>query len=203
MTAHAAFLLVVATSFVAAEPQPARGAVPAELQGTWRLASADAGGAALPLPDPKPVLVVEGGRLLYGGEEIARVSADPSTDPKVIDLRFRGPDRVYEGIYAVKEGELKVCLNGRSEGLMERPGVFSAEGQPGWRLLTFRREERGAEGASGFVGVVLRFDAHRREVLIDDALDGSPAKKAGLRKGDVLLDVGGAAVTDLLAAVDA
>ena len=203
MFAGIVYLFAAANLLAADRPSDIRKG-PAELQGTWRLVSVEAEAGAFSLPDPRPGLVIKGDRVRYGGEEIARVSADPATNPKVFDLRFAKPERVYEGVYTVKKDSLKICLNGRSEGVKERPDSFSIKDHPSWRLLSFERVKTGSAGpGTGFVGLALRIDKERKEVIVEQVLDGGPAKKAGLRKDDVLLDVGGARVTDLLSAVQA
>ncbi len=91
--------------------------------------------------------------------------------------------------------------------MKERPHVLSTRGKDTWRLLTFRRVASGgaAEGGDdrGYIGLALMFDKDRKEVVVTDALDGGPAAKAGLRKGDVVLAVAGAEVASMLAAVEA
>src|SRR4051812_48422925 len=126
--------LLLAAPLVAAGP-------PADLQGGWRLVAveAEAEAGSVPLPDPRPALVIKGDKLLHGGTEIARLTADPVADPKVLDLRFATPDRTYEGIYALDKDTLRVCLNGRSDGVKERPGSFSLDGHPAWRVLKLER----------------------------------------------------------------
>src|SRR4051794_14850471 len=79
------------------EPDGAKG--PAELQGCWKLVSVEVGGNAVdPLGGGEPRLVVRGEKVLYGGAEVARLAADPSTSPRVVDLTFRDPEGVYEGV---------------------------------------------------------------------------------------------------------
>src|SRR5262245_4102763 len=112
---------------------------PAELQGVWRLVSVEAGDEQIGLPEPGPVLIFENERVLYGGEAIARISADAAASPKAIDLRFIKPERDYEGVYAVETDTLKLCLNGQTEGVKERPDSFAVKDHPTWRLLSFKR----------------------------------------------------------------
>ena len=195
MIAPLSFLLL-ATPLVGADP-------PADLRGAWRLTAAEAEAAGVPLTDPRPTVEIQGDKVLYGGKEIATLTADPKADPRVIDLRFTGPDKTYEGIYRLDKGTLAICLNGQSEGVKERPSGFELTGRPAWRLLTFEKikpEEVGP--AAGFVGVVLMFAEKTREVVIQETIDRSPARAAGLRKGDILLAVGGTAVEDLPGAVN-
>src|SRR5262245_15785153 len=109
----AGICLVLGAALLGQPPADAK-KVPAELRGAWRLDSVRTDAGDIMLSDPRPTLVIESERLLYGGEEVARLSADATTDPKIVDLRFRGPERVYEGIYKLDKEELKICLNGRS-----------------------------------------------------------------------------------------
>ena len=196
--ASAAVCLAIAVA--AGRPDEGKKA-PAELQGCWKLVSLEAGGNAIdPLGGGEPRLVVKGDKVLYGGAEVARLTADPSTSPKVIDLTFADPEGVYEGVYAVEKGTLKLCLN-KTAGAKDRPSKFSTAGQADWRLLVFEREEAApkdpTEGLAAFAGVRLRSDKDTKAVVVDAPLKGSPADKAGLKAGDVILKVGGTAVTDL------
>lgn len=190
---------------LAADPSAEPGTAAAEVQGTWRLVSVEAEAGSVELPEARPLLTIEGDRVLFGGEEFARVSADSTTQPKVFDLRFPDPQRTYEGIYTASKDSLKVCLNGRAEGVKERPNSFALVEQPVRRLLTFERVTVGQDvvAGNGFVGMALRRDEDRNEILIQNVLEGSPAKKAGLRPDDVLVNVAGDAVTDLRSAVEA
>jgi serine protease Do len=100
---------------------------------------------------------------------------------------------------------LKVCLNRRSDGVKERPDALSTKGHDDWRLLIFRRLDDGdGDGElSGFLGLALNFDEEHKRVMVDDTLEGSPAAKAGLKKGDVVESIGGEGVAGLREAVAA
>ena len=50
--------------------------------------------------------------------------------------------------------------------------------------------------------MALMFDGDTKRVVVQSALDGSPAKAAGLRKDDVVLSIGGTGVESLRGAVD-
>jgi S1-C subfamily serine protease len=111
---------------------------------------------------------------------------------------------VFEGVYAVEKDTLKVCVNKETGSVKNRPGGLSTEGQASWRLMVFERvkpEDAGGPEA-GFVGIQLRMDADRG-VVVDAALDKSPAQAAGLKKDDVVLRIGGRDVADLQATVEA
>jgi uncharacterized protein (TIGR03067 family) len=189
------FLLLTAPLLAAAPPK--------DLQGGWRLVAVDAEAGPVDLPENKPCLVIDGDRVRHGNQEVARLTADPAADPKVIDLKFGGPDRTYEGIYTIEKDTLKLCLNGQSEGVKERPTDFALDGHAAWRRLTFERiKPADATPGPAFVGLVLMFDESTKGVVVQMALDGSPAKAAGLQKGDVLLTVAGNSFDSLRGAID-
>jgi uncharacterized protein (TIGR03067 family) len=186
-----------------ADDPPGKG--PAELQGSWKLVSVETDGTANdPVGGGRPRGVIKGDTISYGGKVIIRFTADPASTPRVIDLKFRDPEKVYEGVYVIEKDTLKVCLNGRADA-KDRPGAFATKGQPDWRLLVFEREKAApanpGEGATGYAGVRLRADAGT--VVVDAPIKGSPAEKAGLKAGDVILKVGAAAATDLEGTVKA
>jgi len=207
MIARAAWILAVSFTLAGASLADDKKSVP-ELQGAWKLTTVVGEAGESDFSDSPPTLIIRGEELLYGGEKIASIVADPATDPKVIDLRFPGAggadsERVYEGIYAIDKDSLKICLNARSDGAKERPDSFSTKDHLARRLLTLRKAKDGEkEGGRGYVGLALAFNDEREEIIINDVLEGGPAKKAGLRKDDVLLELGGAAATDLRGVVD-
>jgi uncharacterized protein (TIGR03067 family) len=201
-------LSIIACSFLVAAPAPADAPAdkePAELQGSWRLESLDSDAGDLGLGLPEVRWVIQGTKVKYGGEEVADLTADPKATPKILNLSFLDSKKTYEGIYSVEKDTLKICLNAHSEGVKERPTDFSIEGKENLRLLVFRREKEAAEGtggATGYVGLMLKFDQDKKEVVITDTLPKGPAEKAGLQKEDVVLKVGDVDVTDLSSAVN-
>jgi uncharacterized protein (TIGR03067 family) len=201
-----AVLLVAALALAASSPAEA-GAEKAlaALQGTWTLVSLESDGEVQEFPDRPPRWVIKGKDVRYAGQPLAALAIDPTTTPRNIDLTFRNPKRVYEGVYAVDGDTLKVCVNRLTEGVKERPLGFATRGKRDWRLLIFKRDKAGAgdgvEGLPGFVGMALQGGG--KELLVSQVLDGSPAKKAGLKKDDVLLQVGATEATDLRTAVEA
>ena len=192
-----ACVLIVASPTLSAEPGT-------ELEGTWRLVSVEGNGKALPLTAGHPRWAIRGDKVQYGGEDLATLTADLASTPKTLDLKFVSPSREFEGIYAIEGDTLKVCLNTQADGVKERPLVFSTKGKESWRLLVFKRDAgEEADDLRGFVGMALNLSADTGELVIGEVLDDSPAKKAGLRKGDVLLEIAGAAAKELRPAVAA
>jgi uncharacterized protein (TIGR03067 family) len=208
MLLRIAMLLLLAAPLRAAD-RPAETKAdkgPAELQGTWKLVSIEIKGEASDLSVGQPRWVITGDKVLYGGDELAALTAHISATPKLLDVQLLSPKRVLEGIYAVEKDTLRICLNKQTEGVKERPHAFSTKDQENWRLLVFERERSDVnanEGLTGFVGVALRLDAERQEVVVNEALGDSPAKKAGLKKDDVVLKVAGGEVTTLRSTVEA
>jgi uncharacterized protein (TIGR03067 family) len=192
-----ACVLIVASPTLGAEPGT-------ELEGTWRLASVEGNGKALPLTAGHPRWAIRGDKVHYGGEDLATLTADAGSTPKTVDMRFVSPSREFEGIYAIEGDTLKVCLNTQADGVKERPLVFSTKGKESWRLLVFKRDTgEEADDLRGFVGMALNLRADTGELVIGGILDDSPAKKAGLQMGDVLLEIAGSAVKELRPAIEA
>jgi uncharacterized protein (TIGR03067 family) len=184
---------------------PAKG--PADLQGCWKLVSIESDGKSSdPFGGGQPRWVIKGTSVSYSGEEIIKFTVDESTSPRIIDLKFRDPERVYEGVYVVEKNTLKVCLNGRSDA-KDRPGVFSTTDQADWRMLVFEREKTApanpTEGATAYAGIQVGKDAETKAVVVVTPIKGSPAEKAGLKKGDVVLKVGATEVTDVQGTIKA
>ena len=91
------------------------------------------------------------------------------------------------------------------DGVKERPLGFETKGKPDRRLLVFKRgkaDDDGASEAGGFVGIQIRNDVVRNQIVIADTLPKSPALKAGLKKDDQILKIGASDATDLRQVVD-
>jgi uncharacterized protein (TIGR03067 family) len=192
--------LALALRDASARPDDPPAKAPAELQGCWKLTSFEINGVSRdPFGGGEPRWVIKGDKVYYGGEEALRLAPDSSTSPKIIDLKFRDPDRVYEGVYVIEMDTLKICLNGRAD-TKDRPSVLSTKDQPNWRLLVFVREKavpaNPTEGLTSYAGVQLGYDEEKKAVVIEAAINGSPAEKVGLKKGDVVFKVGGETVAD-------
>ena len=97
--------------------------------------------------------------------------------------------------------------NKKTEGVKDRPSEFATKDQEEWVLLVFEREKAApanvTEGLTAYAGVRLRNDEDKKATVIDAPLKDSPAEKAGLKKGDVVLKVGVTAATDLETVVKA
>jgi uncharacterized protein (TIGR03067 family) len=202
--AVACVVFLTATSARAEDKKPAK--VPDELQGVWQLIKVEVNGEANdPLGGGSPRWVVKGDKISYGGEEIIQLTADAFTTPRVIDLTFRDPERTFEGIYVVEKGKLKVCLNKRTEGAKDRPDAFETKDKEERVLLIFEKEKaapaNATDGLKAFAGIVIRNEDDKP--VIDAPIKGSPAEKAGLKKGDIVVKVGTTDATDLPTVVKA
>jgi uncharacterized protein (TIGR03067 family) len=190
--------------FTAVLRQVAAGELPAELQGTWKLVTVEREGESALQPERQPRLVFKGDDATHGGEKVATVTADAAASPKIIDWRFSEPDRTLEGIYSIDGDTLKICLNTQTEGAKERPEALAVKGHESYRLLIFERDKgEGQDGASGYVGLLLRSSEEHSEISVDSTIKGGPAEKAGLQKGDIILKIAGEAISELRPAVAA
>lgn len=177
----------------------------AELQGVWRLIGFEVDGQEAYLQEHKQLRwVIKGDKVLYGGDEFAKLTVDPATTPRCLDLARVKSERIHEGIYKLDNDRLKICVGVATEGVKERPVRFDNKGIDKFRTMLFVRDKPGTEleGAAGFVGVQLRADENTKEIQIVDTIKDSPAQKAGLKKDDILLKVGDTATGDLQATVD-
>jgi uncharacterized protein (TIGR03067 family) len=198
----ACFLIMMVVPCAQSDSPEARsGKELAELQGTWKLVSLEADGKATEFAEKPLRWVIKGNKVFYARDELAELTIDAKTMPTCIDLAFREPKRVYEGVYAVTGETLRICVNHLTEGVKERPLEFSTAGKPDWRLLVFKRIKAGEkdepEDRQGYVGIAIKAIEARKAVAIGAVLDGGPAKKAGLKKDDILIQVGGEDATDV------
>jgi uncharacterized protein (TIGR03067 family) len=145
--------LLAGSGFLRADDKAAK--APADLQGCWKLVAVEADDQSREyLGGGQPRWVIKGDKVFFGSEEIIRITTDPKTSPRIIDLQFRDPERVYEGIYVVEKDKLKICVNRLSEGKKDRPSGFSTKDQSDWRLFVFEREKappaEATEGLTAF-----------------------------------------------------
>jgi len=202
MLIRTCLLLFFATASLA-HAQPAGDVIKkelAEMQGVWRIIGFEVDGKEAYLQEHKQIRwVIKDDKVLYGGDEFAKLSLDPAANPKCLDLGFVKSKRVHEGIYKLDKDRLKICVGVMTEGVKERPLKFDNQGIDKYRTMLFVRDKPGTEleGAAGFVGVQLRIDGKTKEIQIVDTIKDSPAEKAGVKKDDFLLKVGSDAAEDL------
>jgi uncharacterized protein (TIGR03067 family) len=174
----------------------------AALQGTWKLTAVESDGEKTDFPAVAP-WVIQGDKVLYGGEEFVRLAVDAATTPRSIDLTFPKSKRTLEGVCATEKDTLKICVNRQADGVKERPLSFSTKDKADWRLLVFQRvnAKDPPEKVAGFMGVALGMDKDRKQVIVAEVLPDSPARKAGLMKDDILIRIGDGLPPDLQTAV--
>jgi uncharacterized protein (TIGR03067 family) len=175
------------------------------LQGTWKAVAFEVNGENRDIPGKPPQWVIKGNKVFYGGEELAELIVDNTTTPRCFDLSFRKPKKVLEGIYSVEKDTLKLCVNRQAEGAKERPMSFKTKDKPELRLLVFERikDSKGnpIENLNGFIGVAIKAMKDPDQLSISDVLPDTPARKAGLKKDDILVKVAGQEATDLLTVI--
>jgi uncharacterized protein (TIGR03067 family) len=206
LTRTSLLVFVVVASLAQAQPAEEKTKKElADLQGVWRLVGFEVDGKEALLQEAKQLRwVIKDDKVFYGGDQLAKLTVDPATDPKALDLTLAKSKRVHEGVYKLDKDRLKICVGLMTDGVKERPLKFGHKNIEKYRTLVFARDKPGTEleGAAGFVGIQLRTDDKTEEVVVVDALKDSPAQKAGFKKDDVILKVGNDAVQDLQQTVD-
>ena len=192
-------------AYLPAGEQPKKGQP--ELQGTWKIVGLEADGEDAEFPANLPRWVIKGDKVYYAGEVLAQLTIDPATTPRTVDLAFDNPRRVFEAVYAVEGDTLKFSVNRLDAAVKERPLDFETKDKPGRRLLVLRREKAGASDgtkeAPGFVGMQIGYHKDTDKVFVVSLIDKSPAMKSGLKKDDIVLQVGTTAASDLKTVIDA
>jgi uncharacterized protein (TIGR03067 family) len=172
-----------------------------QLDGSWKLISVEQDGEKMERDDDVR-WVFKDGWVFYADEPLATVVIYAASTPVGLDLLFREPKNTYEGIYALEKDELRICLNTSTTGPKDRPSDFATREKPNLRVLKFERIDPSAAGpgtSRGYVGMALAVQDEK--VVIQDVLENSPAQKAGLRAGDVILTLGGQIPGDLRSTV--
>jgi uncharacterized protein (TIGR03067 family) len=176
----------------------------ADLQGKWKLTAVEVDEREAELPGDLPILEIKNDNIFYGNEHLATLVVDASANPKTVDLQFQDPRKTYEGIYFVEPDTLRLCVNNTTDGAKQRPAELATKDHPTFRLLVLKRASADDESTvRGFVGMALKLDEETKDVVIANIIPESPAKKADLQEGDVLVKVAGAPATDLQSTVAA
>ena len=145
------FLAVAALTFglVAAADDKTPKEAKAELEkltGTWKGVSVVRDGKAIPKAEAEAVRLVVAGEkytLTEGTEEIEGThKLDPTKKPKEIDaVRTKGPHKgeTLKGLYELTGDTFTACFSAPGK---DRPKELKAEGGPGLRVLSFKREKK-------------------------------------------------------------
>jgi uncharacterized protein (TIGR03067 family) len=202
----ACVLLGTLVGAAATRSQEAKKGTP-ELQGTWKLIAHITSQDTYDVPGNFPRWVIKDDQIRYGGQALATLTVDTANMPKTIDMHFTESKKTYEGVYKIDGDTLTICINRLTAGVKERPLDFAAESKEDRQLLVLQKLKRGAgdgsKDAPGFVGVQIGKAPDDMGVIIVAVIDKSPAKKAGLMKDDVILQVGADEATGVVQVVDA
>ncbi len=117
-----------------------------KFQGTWRFASIEAGGKAVPAVELKGITVTFKGDkyTVQKGDDVAQVARqklDPSKSPKTLDAKVTdGPNKgaVILGIYEISGDTLKVCFDPEGK---KRPTQFKS-GSGSQTLVVHKRVKK-------------------------------------------------------------
>jgi uncharacterized protein (TIGR03067 family) len=172
----------------------------AEFQGWWQLVGIERDGKVTPHPVDQPRWIIKGNNIWYAGEIMASFQPDPRASPRIIDFSWKNPKRELEGIYVRKDDELRICINVAADGGKDRPVDFTTKDKANYRLYVFKKVKgKAAEDpmGTGYIGVMVAAEGKDR-VRVMDMLEGSPARKAGLKKDDRIVQVGAAKVEGLV-----
>jgi uncharacterized protein (TIGR03067 family) len=111
-----------------------------QLEGTWAAVSAETEGVKGTEEFIKNFTLVFKEDMVTGRHK-AKYEIDPTKKPKTIDVTpSEGPekDKTIEGIYELKENELKVCIAMPGK---ERPTAFESKPGSGTVLLVLKKEK--------------------------------------------------------------
>lgn len=120
-------------------------------------------------------------------------------DQKAVTLYAQALDKVSEDYVDRKAVDPKKQTYAAIEGMLDSLGD---EGHT--RFLTPEEVKRNKEGLSGtYVGIGVQLEDKKDEVVVAAPIDGSPAEKAGMESGDVIIavddkSVKGASISDVV-----
>ena len=121
-----------------------------ELQGVWQAVSLEGNGEARPDDEAKELQIVFKGDEIFavkpkGEEPHLKFKLDPGKTPKAIDLiHIEGSDKgkTAAGIYCLKDGRLRVCINIFGQDTSQRPKEFKTQAGTGVVAGTFVRAKQ-------------------------------------------------------------
>jgi uncharacterized protein (TIGR03067 family) len=121
-----------------------------ELQGVWQAVSLEANGEARPDDEAKELQIVFKGDAVFAvkakrEEPHLKFKLDARKTPKTIDLiPIDGSDKgkTAAGIYSLKDGRLRVCINIFGQDTSQRPKEFKTQAGHGVVAGTFERAKQ-------------------------------------------------------------
>jgi len=120
------------------------------LQGVWQAVSLEGNGEARPDDEAKELQIVFKGDEIFavkpkGEDPHLKFKLDPSKTPKTIDLiHIEGSDKgkTAAGIYCLKDGRLRVCINIFGQDTSQRPKEFKTQAGDGTVFATLERAKK-------------------------------------------------------------
>ncbi len=148
LLAATALLGMVPWRLVAAEPKSTDDAE--LLQGTWQTVDLEANGERKPDDEINELKIVFEKDMVFalkptGPDRKVKFKLDPSKAPKAIDLiAIDGSDqgKIATGIYSLKDGKLKLCINLFGKDTTQRPTEFKTQAGDGTGFATLERAKQ-------------------------------------------------------------
>jgi uncharacterized protein (TIGR03067 family) len=119
-----------------------------ELQGVWQVISLEANGEARPDDEARELQIVFKGDEIFavkpqGEDPRSKFKVDSSKTPKTIDLRpVAEKDKIVAGIYSLKDGQLKLCINIFGQDTTKRPTEFKTHEGDGVAFAVLKRAKK-------------------------------------------------------------
>lgn len=119
-----------------------------ELQGVWQVVRLEANGEARPDDEAKELQIVFKGDEIFavkpqGEDPRSKFKVDSSKAPKTMDLRpVAEKDKIVAGIYSLKDGQLKLCINIFGQDTTKRPTEFKTHEGDGVAFAVLERAKK-------------------------------------------------------------
>ena len=118
-----------------------------DLQGTWQAVDLEGNGQKSPADQVRELKIVIRGDEIYavkpqGEDPRSKFKLDPNKQPKAIDLFPQDqadPGRMVAGIYSLRNGQLRLCINLFGKDTAQRPKDFTTKEGDGVGLITLER----------------------------------------------------------------
>ncbi len=114
-----------------------------KLQGTWEVVAVEARGNRTEIRQELPAFAItfEGTRFAVNGTG-GRAVIDPTTDPKLIDLRYTKEGVTLETIYRIDGDTLTICYRPFLDKVKNRPADFKTDEKSEYEVRVYRRKKQ-------------------------------------------------------------
>jgi uncharacterized protein (TIGR03067 family) len=118
------------------------------LQGTWQAVGLEGNGEKLPDDQVKELQIVIKGDEIFavrprGEDPRSKFKLDSSKTPKTIDLSpLADKGKLVAGIYSLKNGQLRLCINIFGQDTAQRPTEFKTQTRDGVVFATLERAKQ-------------------------------------------------------------